>query len=381
MKKVIIYGISFLESRLKIEGMLDDCAEIIGYMDSFWDKYGAARNEFEYLPVIALKDLKRITYDYIVINAIRNSHIEEITQTLTEHGAQEKKIIPFYWFSFIGLCSPIDKYLKLPDKSFEGILMGMSYAKDGFYPMYFDRKFFNFSARGMDLHYHYHTLKRVFAYMEGHPKLYEELKYIVFELPYYIFNYDVSKEASLLKYRMSQISSTGSWHHALEPEEGKTLRAQWEAYIELFGKKLSRQETIYTGNPFSREIRRQPDEPEKRFEAFYSLKEENIAENERIWRDTIQLIYRFKKDIKVAVVIFPQSDRCQEWGGVKSVRDMFYEIIMDTTRNFPNINVFDYFTIYYGHREYFYDYSHLNVQGAGEFSKHLNGEFTKWYYE
>lgn len=36
MIKVILYGISYLESRLKIEGALDDDAVLVGYMDSYW---------------------------------------------------------------------------------------------------------------------------------------------------------------------------------------------------------------------------------------------------------------------------------------------------------------------------------------------------------
>lgn len=383
MIKVILYGISYLESRLKIEGALDDDAVLIGYMDSYWIENiarGGGNPEFEYLPVIRLEELNSIEYDFIVINVFKNKHIEQITKSLLENGVNIEKIIPFYWFSFVGLCNSLDKYFRIQNKKFSGLLLGMSYALDGFYNFCFRERFFNFAARGMDLYYHYHVLQRVFAYIGSQEELYNDLKYIVLELPYFILNYDVSKEMRLFRYRISSMNVLQQWHHALEAEAGINYKKQWEGYVRLFEQKLGRQESLLTSCSYSNVIRRQSETQEKSYDAFFSPHKETVEENIKILGDIFNLVYQFKPEIKLSVVVFPFSDRCQEWKEVDYQKRQFYKILNQIKKQYPDFLIFDYYNLFDDHREYFYDYAHLNVEGAKIFSRFLNEEFEKTLY-
>lgn len=379
MKRVIIYGVALLEQRLRIEGALDDDTNIVGYMDSYWEDIGGEK-EFEYIPMIEAGNLTAVEYDYIILNVIHNRHIEEITKLLTESGVKTEKIIPFYWFDYIGLSNPVDKYFNVQNKKFDGLVIGMSYALDGFYPSFFRKRFYNAAARGLDLYYYYHILQRIFSYIGTKGELFDNLKYIVLEMPYFILNYDLSKEMQLFRGRISNANALYKWHHALESEEGIIYKKKWEGFSILFGKRLSRQESIFTCHPFSRVIQYQSEEQGKLHNAYIGVHKETMEENKIILRDIMKLIYKFKADIKIAVVVFPFSDRCQEWETIPYQKEQFYLEINSIKEQFPGISIYDCYNLFNAHRDYYYDYSHLNTQGAKAFSEYLNGEFEKTFY-
>lgn len=325
-----------------------------------------------------MEELGQIDYDFIIINIIKTKKIEEVIELLFKAGVQKEKIIPFYWFDFIGIQNPIKKYMKLKNKTFEGILTGMSYAMDGFYPQEFSRRFFNLSGRGMDLYYHYYALKKLLNDIEQSENLYRSLKYIALELPYFIFNYDVTKEFSLLKYRMSAFETLDRFHHALETEEGRLLLERYRSYCRIFGRKLEAAESVWNTIPLSYIEKKQVDNNPPDY--FFGEHPGTIEENKEIFRNIMQMLYDYNRDLKVAVVVFPQRDRAIEWKEQEKQKKIFYDAIEPCLEKYKNLMLFDYFEEFKDKSEYFYDSGHLTCKGAIEFSSILENKFMNKFY-
>ncbi|MEY8521448.1 hypothetical protein AALA90_00275 [Lachnospiraceae bacterium 38-10] len=250
------------------------------------------------------------------------------------------------------------------------------------------KSIFKFSAPSMDLYYHYQVLKRT-------EKLYDitKIKNIYFELPYYIFNYDVSKCVSVFRERINFFYYLQDYHHFTEIQSGKRYADMFERMNELTGNRFYGQFSA-TGENMAEHRRDQRLVKAKR-SVYYALcnKEKHrwtedeiytaealrphvwyktyidtIEENRKIWQSILAWLDEHKW-IKMQVVVFPFSPyfiRANQ-KAIAAKKKEFFEGI-----GLPPDRVIDLFEYYMNRPEYFVDECHLIGKGAYEFSKKVN---------
>ena len=238
MYDVIIYGIGALgENNLNtISHNLSNRYKVIGYMDSFYQK-----EYYQYKKVFKMKELSEIHYDYIVINAYSQSTDNEIYNLLREHGVEQQKIIRYAKYAYFSSEFPLQNILNRVEElrimpevpEFEGVLIGMSYAERGIDINQLSGCVYNLAHASFDLFYRRLTIETLFL-KEVKVKL-NKLRYIILELPYYIFNYDLSLcDNGVFQSAIPFIDCWKKWHHFDEKEENREFLMGFPIFQDMF---------------------------------------------------------------------------------------------------------------------------------------------------
>ncbi len=365
--RVIIFGIYKFECRIKMENSFHDNVELIGYMDNFYNE-----KTFNYRPVINIYTLKDIEYDYILINSVRTDSIEEIYKQLHYGGGVKKeKIIRWYYYSYFGNDSPIHRYQKFDKEIFDGFIFGMSHAVDGFLPHYFDKNIYRFCARGMDMFYHRSLVEYIL-------KDNTNKRYFMFELPYYIFNYETFHN-KFFKYRINYYKEIESIKNSNINDENLYFLKEYEAYEKIFKSEIGDPQTSSEIPLTNRDSVVRLDLDERIYEEFWDVNSAAISRNKIYFNEIVRMIYEYNRDSKIAVVVFPHNIMEVNKLGNKltEVKQIFYDIL----NSYHNeVELFDFFYIYKERPEFFKDWTHLNNKGAKEFTQMLNIEMNGRFY-
>lgn len=226
MKKIICYGIGNALMRRKLNILLSSKYEIIGYTDTFFKEDFLQGEKY-----IAPEHIGKYEYDYVVILAEKESSQMAIKENLRNLGvSEEKMIIPIYLYQD-NLCFVPDlvkiKKAEL-DNRVDGVICGLSYSLYGIDEKKLHGSWVNFSWHSMDLYYNSRFLKMAL------PKA--EVSRVLFCIPYYYFNYDISLAES--QYKSGQIYACrgfNDWHNAANASAGVK---NYLVNEEFFGDKL-----------------------------------------------------------------------------------------------------------------------------------------------
>ena len=244
MVKVIIFGL--FGNRLEIERILDDEAEIIGYSDTgaLFEDEETTPHTFEYKPFYKAEQLADVDFDYIVVCNKREAVYAETENFLMKHGIDRRKIVPACWLKFneSAFQSTYAEYMEL-NTEYEGAIFGMSYSRRGLLPDFMSGKYFKFSLNGMDLHAHELYIENLVR----NSQKFHKTKYVILDLPYYIFNWDVCSSNQIFN-RMSMYDEFNDWGHFKERENADDYIAQYHALKLLVGKKFESVQSAYSNS-------------------------------------------------------------------------------------------------------------------------------------
>lgn len=364
------------------------------FVDSLIEKHkvelchGALENEISY-------SIFNDMYDYIILYTYDEKKSKILKEQLTDNGVYKGKILKYCYYQLEPRVSQVEKYYRCyKNVRWKNFIFGMSHSYGGIIEELWSDNTFKFSAPSMDLYYHYLVLKE----LDENNEL-DNIKKIIFDLPYYIFNLDVSKCNNIFKKRINYFYYYKDYHHYNETVEGKEIIYNFEKLSELTGNKFYanhdisdselsnniisrsvfsikyRLAKIYTRLRFKVKHLEQDLWTEERIEnvkdmrphIWYKKYNETQKENLLIWEKIKKILEKYK-NIKWYVCVFPFSPyfiqaNCHI---IEENKKAFYEMI-----NVEEEQILDYMTYYHNKPEYFTDECHLNQLGAYKFTKKL----------
>ena len=379
-KKVIFYGINRFQN--KLENLLSSNYELKGYSD--FDKKYENISTYEYKPFYNSENLLKTKFDYIVICNSNKKESEKVLVTLRNLGIEDDKIVQSYCLSWNERMfrTTFDDYININSK-FDGLVFGMSYSRFAFLTHYFDKNFFKFSLGGVDLY----TDKKWLGYLiENHKELLNSVKYVVLDLPYYIFNWDITSTSQIF-YRMAYFDRFDDYRKFGESPSGQKYITSYRILKDMFSERFESDKSICSNNYYENGQMLKKANDASYFAAsgiWYKRYENTIAENKEIFQEFINLINRINPDIKIAVVTYPYCQKFLEVNKeyVSNLQKEFYEII-NSTKGCENIKIFDFIkeTRYKFDDTCFRDATHFNGKGAELFSHILNKKFIAELYD
>jgi len=377
LKNIIIYGVRGV--RKKIETNLSDNYNIIGYSDS--DIIYKDISEYEYKPFFLPQILCDQFFDYIIITIPDKEQSAKIVSKLVALGISQLKIIETCYIisSIYSFDIPLKNYIKLNQK-FDGLFLGMSYSYNAFLTHFFTKRFYKLSYFGGDIYFHHKNIQHL---VQNNINLLTNLKYIVFDLPYYAFNWDLSSAKRTIRWRFSLLEPFNDYHNY-----GKTNSEKW--YIEEYKilkdmfHNITRLNFSSSSNNFEPryfdDFQVKKDDFATLEHVWSSFKNETIAENITTLRNTLTLLKSVNPQIKFSFVTSPMYLEYlkEDFDKVNNMKNKFYDILSEHFREF-NIETFDCFELFQD-KSLFSDTHHLNALGGYEFSSYLNIEFQKCLY-
>lgn len=335
--------------------------------------------------VTVIQQISSVTseYDYVIIATYDVQQSAEIFEMLVGKGIPSDVILEYCNFEKYPVKSAMELFLEngISSKSSRYVL-GMSHAFGGISEYMLAGKVYKLAAPSMDLYYHQKVLHELFSRVDA-----RTINQIILELPYYIFNYDVSLCKKTFPQRMNFYYFFSDYHHYGEDMEGQHQIAMFEKLNRLFPIPPYRTiEEIQMGKARNSAIRKQYRKMRcavnKKREHLWTEKEceEAIKFKPHVWyqernmtiKENLLIWEQMKKELDShtgmdwKVVVFPfapifiENHREAIW----RMRAMFYDNIQ-----LPQEKIIDCFEYYEDKPEYFSDICHLNEKGCYEFSK------------
>lgn len=388
---VIIYGIG--SGRIRVEKYLKKCHKIIGYSDSFF-----GGNNFNDKKFYKPNNLLNVEFDYIII-AIGDGDIsKKVFQDLINYKIEKTKILDFYenyCYIFRNEFKITNRIMKNTDKSFDGLILGISHGKVGINPKYLSKSFYNFAWGSQDLFY---NLKQLNELQKNYKERIKNLQYVILDMfSYTYFNYDVSLTKNALKYFRDVGLDFDELHNFPKDiiESLKTSRKNQEIlFNDLFNsniinvkddmKEVGSYDDMYSD--FSSKKARNKilsDEEIKTYKrsqiVYSSIQKKEFSdtekENIKVFEEILKTLKEINHNIKIYIVLIPQykvvEDNLkimeQEW------KIKFYNTLNNFKKNY-NFKVLDFKNNeeISSEKKYYYDMYHLNYEGAKRFTKLLD---------
>ena len=240
-------------------------------------------------------------------------------------------------------------------------------------------RYYNFATNSMDLFYQLLLIRRL-----AQRGILDHTRKCIFEMPYYYFNYDISKTRNTFKIRTTNFLELGDYHHYGETYEGRLWLKQFEQMVEISRKhnvfvkgkhfiltKLRLAKVYIEKKKFrswkESEIREQLNVDH----VWTNIREETIDENRHIWDEITSICKGDGVRITVLVMPFMPSFRMQNNVDIERMRENFYTSLEGF--GMSNIEIIDWFDKVEDDK-YFKDNCHLNNAGAFRCSIELRGE-------
>lgn len=364
MKNVIIFGTG-ATSKILISGLKHD-VNIVCYCDndkSKWEKWYNNRK------VISPDDIRKFDFNYILVASQFNN---EIYSQLIRLNIDQNKIFDFFQYidSFGNYVKDDMDNLFNNKEKVEGIITGISYAERGIKEELLTKKNIKMAKQSQDLYYDYNLVKYA---IEKNTDEFVNLKYVLINLCYYSFEYDMSY--SSLKGKVPLYYEViGKEHHFVDIENYMTKennnRYIGERIFDFNSNGFPKIDILI--NNSNKNINVINEEIGKKQALIDCNKNypKTVKENIGIFKDYLELLKKNK--IKPVVIVCPVSkyySKCFD----TSMKEEFHNIINNMKKSF-NFKFLDYFNSELFTDSDFYDVSHLNDVGAEKFTKILNND-------
>lgn len=314
-------------------------------------------------PLYDLKEcVKNLYYDYIL--CVDNSWMTNFLDVVQEYDVPKHKILGINLLADNFFMERSLRYFKEHAAKYEMFATGMSYAEVGLDVTKFGRKLFNFSRSSQDLYYNFQTAKFAVSYGKN-------LRYAFLELAPYKFHYDLSRSYNLQFLML---------HYLLAFKDLHNFHIPAEMYQKFFSKDyLERRlslEPFDVNNPFNMKKPLCFMTPQTRFEIirkkdggggknFPETREENI----KILDDYLTLCE--KNNIRPIIFLPPMSEGYIKFYNKQRI-DEFRYLVNQSCRKHSSAIFLDGWKLQIVNDADFYDYGHLNIQGAAKLSVFLN---------
>lgn len=333
-------------------------------------------------------------YDFFLILAECDEVITQILQKMESlHICEEQYFIYKDYHKNLN-----DKYLLNIDAFlhkkmiYNGLVLGMSHAKDGIISECFDNKLYNLAIPSIDLYY----ISKIVNILIREKKVLTA-QYIIIELPYYIFNWDISKSNKAFE-KFNLLHYFNDYHHFCEMDGGnlfrkrilqtddimrdnilqfdfsasnnaKNIKTDFSDNVRLSDMIISGFDMIKKNNNKDNLVRRKK-ACQQKYGIWEKFHLDTINENKEIWRKIVHNIRRANPDIKIYIAVLPQNPYFIKLNklSIDKMKKLFYKIIkMDN-----ELMIIDNFILMKRFEIFFKDECHLDKFGAYMYSLYLN---------
>lgn len=353
MKNVVIASVKTSVDNMK-NRLSSDC-NVIGWID--FDKECEDDDSVDSrINKISIKEL--LQEDNIIL-AENKTYVDELNKA----GVPRNRVINYQLY--------VDTTLENPLKGFSpqhtGLLMGMSHSQcaiDEQKLPYF--KYFKLSSPSMDMFCHYGFLKKI---IKDYPCSINNIQQIIIELPYYIFNYDLSQFGDFVYTKLLYFKLIGDFHHITDPKINEEFslytniidkpkpfvrsHAKLKDFLSAIG--VTRIRTIY------RSIT-------NRDNVWVKYYKDTVKENISLWENFLSLVRDNFPNAKLLVLVTPMNSlfRVTHKEEINKWRTIFYE-------NMKGLDVLDNFELY--NNPFLYgDHCHLNSKGGMKYTNYLKNQ-------
>ena len=291
----------------------------------------------------------------------------------------EHMVLHYYLFDNTSYDHPCQQFFQSPPDHITELMFGMSHSECGITDDYLvARHCLKFSLPSLDLFLQFKSFQKICS---QYGNCFSDVKDVVIELPYYIFNYDLSRFGSFVLSKLNYFKYVGDYHHYGETPEQKGLIRQFELFIKLFtkekvlGGKIVQQSIILRSFYFVSFVAKTQWQAIKNEDKVWTkVHEETIEENKTNWRLLINVVRKFCPQAKVKVMVMPFNPlfRWFHKSEILYMKGLFYDIMKMT----PDIKVVDNFNMYCN-MFLFEDHCHLNRRGAKKYTKSLKKMMIK----
>lgn len=309
-----------------------------------------------------ISDLKKYDFDFIFI--VERVNKREIYDKFGNFNNWKVYFMQDFEISVIeGLDYKISQLIN--KKNIDGIITGLSYAEVGIQEHLLFNNFSNFAFSAQDLYYDFLLLKYLYNFKE----VKKSLKYVIINLAYYSFDYDMTKTIS--KYRIHRYNEYIPNNHNNNDKIGINIT---KAFYE---KRITFNDYIRMDKAKKNKIINKEDdtgryEAERNSSMNYT---DTRKENKFILEEYLSFLKERK--IKPILVVCPTSIYYRCYFDYRK-KDLFYNILNNLNKKYE-FQLIDYFESDLFLDEDFWDYSHLNYNGAKKFTSILNDEI-EWEF-
>lgn len=358
---VVIVGLG--DNRRDILADISEQCRIVGYADI--KKYYRAFETFDYVPYMEIADLKNFDCDYIIIGYAQYNDIQEVKDELRTSGSDTDKVIEYQFFKDT-LCIDQMKAFANTDRRFDILLFGMSHSQCSIQPQYFTQRLFKLAAPSMDLFCQEQIVRRLIS---DYPESVAETKQFVFELPYYIFNFDLSRFRQFVLNRVYYFHSFSDYHHFGEKEGDQELILHFENFVKVFER--DRRSDKFTLNKdadneittgliakakrVGHEVLRRKEIRHFKDDVWFKNYETTQKENEDLWNSILTQIRSLNPQAEIIVLVCPFDPMFRKLYArqIDEKKKQFYKVLGD-------IKVIDNFELNDNYQ--FADHCHLRTE-------------------
>jgi len=313
--------------------------------------------------VIDKENIKSLNIDYIIVIEKNKDKAKHVKRELSEYILTDK-IYDYYEYKYPlcveGFEYKFDELLK--KSSVELLVTGLSYAETAIDCNSIGMSAFNFALSSQDLFYDYSILK----YLLNFQHIKNNLKYCIIGLAYYSFDYDLSKtsESTRIHRYLPMLHMAPNYLNIpqLSIIHYDYLNTNFKNdYLSISNAK--RNTVMYSDNKEVQEyIARHHSEMNH---------PDTVTVNKKVFRDYLELLKIH--NIKPIVVISPTSKQHYQYFENSTLKDRFYSILNEFEREYK-FQILDYFDSNLFVDSDFWDYSHMNKNGADKFTQMLRKE-------
>jgi len=283
-------------------------------------------------------------------------------QLLLSGGISPDRIINFSRFQKTTFDNPLDNFKS--DETYTGLILGMSHSQCAIDPQQLPTyNYCKLASPSFDLFCQLHFFQKL---AELHSDQLKSIHHVIIELPYYIFNFDLSNFGSFAYTKLNYFEIVDNYHHFGEKLQQKNHISQFKQFRQLF-KNERIEKTSGKKESFVRKTA-------KKFYNMYRIASnkdkvwrvaypDTIQENKELWNELKKTLEKTCPNAKITVVIMPFNPifRLFHAKNIKEMKSVFFESL-----GTGEFEIVDHFACI-KRNKYFDDHCHLNKTGSKKY--------------
>lgn len=286
---------------------------------------------------------------------------------LLSYGIDACQIINYSRFENSTLENPIEKFFD--DCEYSGLILGMSHSQCAIETEKMTDQFYcKLSAPSLDMFCHFHFMKKL---ADDRADKLMNIKHIIIELPYYIFNYDLSKFGTFVNTKLNYFEIIGNYHNFGVNEEQQNCINEFRRFKKTFNKKAAESKSYKKRNIIIRIIKKflkMHRIARNNDKVWSSLYNDTISENKKLWESLLSLLKEVCPKAQITVLVMPFNPvfRRSHRKIVKQMKTLFFD-----TLGGGDFKIIDHF-YRMSKDSYFDDHCHLSASGSRKYMEILN---------
>lgn len=295
---------------------------------------------------------------------------EDQLEALKSKGISRECICVYSYFSSTIFANPLNGAFLHNEN---GLILGMSHAQCGLdWKELRNANYFSIASPSMDAFLHLKYYEKIAS---DYPEQVNKLKSIIIELPYYIFNYDLSRFGKFVYTKLLYYKIIDNFHHFGESKDQCVVLEDYFKFLAIFKER----EIIIATTPktgllykIAKKIRQNCRIARMRDKVWFSEFGDTVNENKKHLSDLMRAIRRNSPNAEITILVMPfnpvfrktHTSVCNKWKAV------FYNFFQSEGTQI--IDMFDCMKSSWD----FDDHCHLTPAGRTKYSKLLSDQLS-----